>query len=147
MPPQRLEDLGEELLGAFFLGVVKNLRGSSHFDDFALSHEDHSVGNFSCKAHFVGDHDHGHALFREFFDDIQNLVNHFGIQCRGRLVKEHHFGFHGKCPSNSDSLLLTARELGGVLIGLLRDLYPGQKLERESFCNLQAISRATAREV
>lgn len=52
MPPQRLEDLGEEFLGAFFLGVVKNLRGSSHFDDFALSHEDHSVGNFSCKAHF-----------------------------------------------------------------------------------------------
>ena len=46
------------------------------------------------KAHFMGNAQHGHALFGKLDHGIEHLLDHLGIQGRGRLVKKHDLGPH-----------------------------------------------------
>ena len=71
---------GQELLGAFLLGMLENLLRRTHFADVAIVHEQHLAGYITGKAHLVGDDDHGGVLVRQLADDAQHLAGQLGIQ-------------------------------------------------------------------
>ena len=60
-------------------------------------------------------------VLRQLDHDVEDLVDHLGVQRRGRLVEEHDLGLHRQRPGDRDALLLTAGELGRVLVGLVGD--------------------------
>src|SRR6478735_3102825 len=121
------EDLAEEVLGARALRRGEELLGRGDLDDLAVGHEDHPVGRLAREAHLVGDDDHRHALLGEAHHDVEHLVDHLGVEGRGRLVEEHHLGTHGERARDGHALLLTARQLGRVLVRLRRDADPFQE--------------------
>ena len=61
---------------------------------------------------------------------MQHFLDHLGIQCAGRFVKEHGLGAHGQCPGDRRPLLLTAGELGRHFVRLIGDTYPLQQPHR-----------------
>ena len=72
--------------------------------------EQNSVCNLSCKAHFVGNDDAGHAVLNEVIDDVFDFIDHGGIKCARGLVEQHDVGMHRKRTGDRHSLLLTAGE-------------------------------------
>src|SRR5436189_29086 len=54
-------DLTDEGARAVVAGVLEDRRGRALLDDQAVVHEHHAVGGVAGKAHFVAEHDHGHA--------------------------------------------------------------------------------------
>ena len=69
--------------------------------------------------HLVGHDDHRPALVGEVLHDRQHLADELGVERRGRLVEQHELGPHRQRPGDADALLLTARQLERVLVGLL----------------------------
>ena len=63
-------------------------------DDGPLGHEHHAVARLAGEAHLVGDHDHGHAGLGQLHHDIEDFVDHLGVERRRGLVEEHHAGPH-----------------------------------------------------
>ena len=53
---------------------------------------------------------------------IEHLLDHLRIERRGRLIEEHDFRLHAECARDGDTLLLPTRELGGILVCLIKDL-------------------------
>ncbi len=97
--------------------------------DAALVEEHHAVGHFAGEAHFMGDHDHRHAAAREFAHHVQHFLHHFRVQGGGGLVEQHHLGPHGQRAGDGHALLLAARELPGVLVGMLAQAHAAQQLQ------------------
>ena len=64
--------------------------------------------------------DHGDILLRKLNHNVQNLLDHFGVECRGRLVKQDDGLLGAQGTSDGDALLLTAREVLRILAGLMR---------------------------
>ncbi len=96
-------------------GFGKNLFGRPALGNPAMIHENDAGGNPLRKCHLVGHDQQRYSLLRQFRDCLQHLLNKFGIERRGYFVQEHEFWIHGKRAGNSDSLLLTARQLRGVV--------------------------------
>src|SRR5215211_4797053 len=113
-----VQDLGQEVLGPVRLGVGEEGLRVGRLDDPAAVHEDHPVGRLAGEAHLVGDDDHRHAVARQADHDVEDLADHLGVEGRGGLVEEHHLRLHGQGAGDRDPLLLTTRELSGVLVGL-----------------------------
>ena len=63
--------------------------------------------------------DHRHARFSQPLHDGKHFAHEFRVKRRGRFVKEHNLGFHGKCSGNSNALLLTARKACRIGVGLV----------------------------
>ena len=99
----------------------EELRRRRVFQQFAVIEEQHTVGHFAGKAHFVGDADHGHAFQGQGLHHVQHLADHFRVKRRGRLVEQHDLGLHGQRAGDRHPLLLTTRQARGELVGLLRD--------------------------
>ena len=93
-------------------------------DDLPVGHEDDAVGGLAGEAHLVGDDDHGHPALGQADHHVEDLVDHLRVEGRGRLVEEDDLGVHGQRPGDGDPLLLPARELRGVLVGLGLDADP-----------------------
>ncbi len=123
------QNLREEQLGALFFGGAEDFFGGADFDNLTFVEEDHAVGNGAGEAHFVGNDQHGHARAGQFYHHIEHFFNHFGVKGRGRFVEEHDFGLHRQGAGDGDPLLLAARELTGVLVGLVGDAYPFEQLQ------------------
>jgi hypothetical protein len=123
--------LAEEQLGAVLARVLEEVLGGADLDDLAVGHEDHPVGDLAGEAHLVGDDDHRHAGLGQLLHRVEHLVDHLGVERRGRLVEEHHLRLHGERPGDGHPLLLTARELARVLVRLLGDLDPLEQLHAE----------------
>ena len=113
-------------------GSVKNCLGRRLFDDLAVGHEDDAVGGLAGEAHLVGDDDHRHAVFGEPHHDVEHLGDHLGVERARRLVEQHHLRVHRERPGDGDALLLTARELGRHLVGLVGDADPVEQLHRRA---------------
>ena len=77
-------------LGAIFR-VTEKVLGGTVFDDFALIHKNHAVGDLASKAHFMGDAHHGHAFVGQLHHHVQYFVNHFRVEGRraGRRAAPH----------------------------------------------------------
>src|SRR5690349_2230518 len=117
------QELGEEILGTLALGIGEELFRRGVLNDLAVGHKDHAVCGLAGEAHFVGDHDHGHALLGELDHHIQDLVDHFGVQRRGGFVEQHDLGLHGQGAGNGDALLLATGQLRGQLRSLVADAH------------------------
>src|SRR5713101_964651 len=115
------QDLREEVAGAVRFGSREEFLGGGGLDDLAFIHEDHAVRDALGEAHLVRHHHHGHAFLGQIGHDIEHLVDHLGIEGRGRLVEEHDPRLHGQSAGDGHALLLASREIGGILVGLVRD--------------------------
>ena len=82
-------------------------------------HEENPVGDFAGEGHFMGDDDHGHAFFGEFFHSEKYFADEFGVEGGGGFVKKHDVGLHGEGSGNGDPLLLSARKFAWVDIGFV----------------------------
>jgi len=69
----------------------------------------------------VGHDDHRHAVLGELDHDIEDLVDHLGVQRAGRLVEEHDLRMHREGARDGHALLLAAGELSRELGCLLGD--------------------------
>ena len=67
----------------------------------------------------MGNDDHRHALVGKFLHNVENLADHFGVECTRRLVKQHNVRLHAQRAHDGYTLLLAAGELYGVS----RDLF------------------------
>ncbi|VTR65512.1 6-pyruvoyl-tetrahydropterin synthase (fragment) [Desulfosarcina cetonica] len=101
--------------------IGKKMFRGPRFHNGTGIHEDHTIGDFAGKSHFVSHADHGHALAGQGLHDIQYLADHLRIQGRGGFVEKHHLGIHGQRAGNGHALLLPARELVRKDIDLVAD--------------------------
>jgi hypothetical protein len=81
----------------------------------------------------MGDANHRHALFGELDHRVEHLLDHLGVQRRGRLVKKHDPRLHAQGSRNRHPLLLAARKLAGILPRLLGNLHLAQEVHRGLF--------------
>jgi hypothetical protein len=58
------QNLTKELTRSRVPWVPKEIDGRSFLDDRSLGHEDHAISYLTGKTHFMGDHDHRHAVRR-----------------------------------------------------------------------------------
>ena len=73
------------------------------------------------------DDHHRHAAERQLPHDLQHLTDHFGVECAGRLVKQHDLRLHRQRPHNGHALLLPAGELRGIGTGAVGKSHALQK--------------------
>ncbi|REF73047.1 hypothetical protein BDD41_1559 [Paracoccus versutus] len=96
------------------LRVGEENAGHRFLDLFAAIHEDDSVGDLPRETRLMGDAQHGYALRGQFHHGVEHLLDHLGVQRRGRLVEEHHPRLHAQRPRDGDVLLLAAGKLAGM---------------------------------
>ena len=88
---------GQALDKGLHTGIIrfKNIvRATIHFD-FAVFHENDSVGHVSREIHFMGHDHHGHAFFGQLDNDVQYVFHQLGVQRRGWCIEKNDFGIHG----------------------------------------------------
>src|SRR5215216_675654 len=121
-PPSVVDDLVHELPWAFALRVREELGRRRLLDYPPVVDEDEPVADLTREAHLVRHHEHGHLGFaREVAHDVEHLPDHLRVERRRRLVEQHELEVHRERAGDRHALLLTAREVGRVLIGLLGD--------------------------
>ncbi len=110
------------MLRAFGAGadVAEELLLRAVFDDLAGVHEDHTVGHFARKPHFVGYAHHGHAFVGQLHHHVEHFVDHLRVERRGRFVEQHDDRVHGQGAGNRHPLLLAAGKLARVLVRVCR---------------------------
>ena len=86
------------------------------------------VGDVVGEAELVRDQQHGAALLGERADHAQHLADQLGIERRGRLVEQQQLGIHGQRAGDGDALLLAAREVRRIGLGLVGEADPRQLL-------------------
>ena len=88
----------------------------------ALAHDPDPVGHGEGLLLVVGDEERGGAdLELDATDLVAQLGAHLGVERRQRLVEQQHRRLDGQRPGQRDPLLLAAGELGGVVVGLVRE--------------------------
>src|SRR5262249_12088247 len=90
------QDLREEIPGAVGSRRREEFLRGGRLHDLTGVHEDHTVRDALREAHLVRHDHHGHAFLGEIGHDIQDLVDHLGVEGRGRLVEEHDPRLHGE---------------------------------------------------
>src|ERR1700694_198092 len=128
-PVSMLQYLGQEQLRAFRARLAEEIVFARVFNNTSLVHEYDAMRDFAREAHFVRDHHHRHAFFGERHHHIEDLVDHFRIERRGRLVEQHADRVHGQCPRDWGALLVAAGKLSGELVLLRDQADPVQQLE------------------
>ena len=109
-------------------GMIKQLVGGTLFQNVALCHKENPVRYFSCEPHFVGYNHAGHTGGHQALDHVQHLTHHFRIQGGGGLIEQHHIRFHGQRPDNCQTLLLTAGQIAGHFVILVKQAHPVQQV-------------------
>src|ERR1043166_651452 len=126
-------DSSQELAGAVVLGLVEDLVGLAGLGDAAGVEEEDAVGPVAGALRLVPDHNHGRSFFRKLAHDAQDLAAQLRIEGAGWLVEEHHLRFHSQGAGDGHSLLLTARKLRWVGVGLVLETDLGQQLAGKTF--------------
>ena len=119
-PSFLFQRLVEKCAGTLGFRVQENVVGSALLLDHAVCHEDHVVGDLTCKFHFVRDDDHGVSRIFKLTDGGKHLARKLGVERRGRLVKAEDVGLLRECAGDGDALLLTARKLTRIVVFLIR---------------------------
>jgi hypothetical protein len=102
-------------LARSLLGVGEELLGRGLLDDLTVAMKTTRVGGLAGEAHLVGHNDHRHALLGEGDHRVEDLVDHFGVERRGRFVEQHPPSASSQSPGDRHALLLAAGELGRQL--------------------------------
>ena len=91
------------------------------------------------------DDDHRHAFGGQGAHDVQDLLDHLGIESARRLIEEHEARLHRERTRDGDALLLTARKLLGIGLCLVRQADLLQEHARILFrlfaCGLSDLAR------
>src|SRR3546814_15864219 len=103
----------QEAFDGIAYGPVKEGSGIRRFDNAALVHEYHLVGDMACKTHLVSDEHHCRAAFREFDDDVQHLLDRLRIESRGRFVEQKGTRLHGQGARDGHAMLRSDRRRVG----------------------------------
>ena len=74
------QNLRQKVLRLIGLRVVEEVVRIVLFDDLALVHEDHSVGDGFGEAHFVRDAEHGDALIGHRDHYVQHFFTHLWVK-------------------------------------------------------------------
>ena len=64
--------------------------------------------------------------------DVEHLVDHLGVERRGGLVEQHDLGLHGERAGDGHPLLLAAREVGRIVVGLVAGCRPARAARARS---------------
>ena len=67
------------------------------------------------EAHLVRHADHGDVLLRELDHDVEHLLDHLGVKCRGGLIEQDDGLLGTQGAGDGDALLLAAGEVLRVL--------------------------------
>src|SRR5690554_3834251 len=78
----------------------------------------------------MGHAKHGHAFLSQLDHHIKHLLDHFRVECRGRLIEQHYLRVHAQRTGDGHALLLAAGELSRVLARLFGNLHPFQIAHR-----------------
>ena len=132
----RMGDPAQEGPGALLLGGCKELLRGCLLHHHAVFHEHGLGGNVAGKAHLVGDHQHGHALFGQLPHHAEHLAGQLRVKGAGGLVKVNNFRVGGKGTGDRHPLLLSAGKLAGVVVGTVCKAYLGQHLHADFLCLL-----------
>src|SRR5690606_16940626 len=122
-----MQDAMQEILRARMLRLVQYIARGALLYHHAAINEQHAIGDFTRKTHFVSHHDHGHALFGKLAHHAQHISHQFGIEGGGRLVEQDRLGLHGQGARDRDALLLATRQLRRMRMLLVRQPHAGQQ--------------------
>ena len=115
-----MQDLAEEQLGPLVLRVVKNSSGAFCSMIWPASMKMTRSATWRAKPISWVTHEHGHALLGEVDHHVEHLLDHLGVERRGRLVEEHDARVHAERAGDRDALLLAAGELAGIFVAPAR---------------------------
>ena len=91
---------------------AEHLAGRTGFDDFAVAHHRHLVGEAGDHREVVGDEDHAHAVFvDEPLQEFDDTGLGGDVEGGGGLVGDQQFGPERDGRGDDDALALAAREL------------------------------------
>ena len=110
-------DFLQKLTGPCLFGMGEELLRGGFLDHDTVFHKDGAGRDVAGKAHLVGDDQHGHALLCQLPHDGQHLAGQFRVEGAGGLVEIDDLGAGGKSAGDGHALLLTARQLTGVVVG------------------------------
>ena len=112
-------DVPDQGAGRFGLRTAEDVDDVARLDDFALIHHDDALADLLHDVHFVRDHDDGDAEFA--VDPLQERKRggrRFRVESRGGFVGEKNLRVVREGARDADTLLLAARELRGILVGV-----------------------------
>ena len=89
-----MQYLRQELFRAIRFRRGENFLGRALFDHLPLIEEEHPVRDIARKAHLVRHAYHRHPRFRQVGHDLQDFVDHLGVERARRFVKQHDLGLH-----------------------------------------------------
>ena len=113
-------DVPDEGAGRFGLRTAEDVDDVARFYDFALVHHDHALADLLYDVHFVRDHDDRDAeLAVDALQKRKRGGRRFRVEGRGSFVGEKHLRVVRKGARDADALLLPARELRGILVGVV----------------------------
>lgn len=119
--PSMRQYLAEKHLGSLILRMSEKVIRRSLLDNLSVIHEDHTIRNRTSEAHLVGDADHGAALAGERDHRVQHFLDHFGIESRGRLVKEQGLGIHAERARSPHAAAVRRRAVPGTYNSVKRE--------------------------
>ena len=115
-----LHHLTDECPRGLVLRAGEDVEDVAFLDDLSAVHDDDAVADLLHHVHFVRDHHDRHAeLLVEPLEELKRRDGGFRIERRSRLIGKQHLRIGGEGAGDADALLLPARELGGVLAGVL----------------------------
>ena len=102
-------------------GVLKDLLGGARFQQVAQMQHTDAVGDVLDHGQVVGDEQVSRAgLLLDILHQVDHLCLNGHIQCRDALIRNNELGVHDQGAGNAHALALTAGELVGIALGVLR---------------------------
>ena len=89
------------------LGLAEELRSRRILDNRTILHEDDPVSDAARKSHFMGYDDKRHVCLRQQSDDVEDFIDHFGIERGCRFVEQNRQRVRRKRPRDRHALLLS----------------------------------------
>ena len=129
-------DVLDKANGSFTLGMLEYIVRRTVLVNPALIHIKYTIGNLSCKAHFVCNDHHRKSLTGKLTNYRLHFSYHSRIQRRGRLVKQYHLRLHCQRSRNSHTLFLSTGKLIRIIERLIRKTYHTEKLHSLIICLL-----------
>ena len=112
---------GHQRLGVGVGGMGEKLLGGRLLHQMAQIHHAHAVGDVAHHAHVVSDEQVGQpALILQILQQVDDLGLYGHIQGGNGLVAHHHLGVKDEGAGQADALALSAAELVGIAIEVLR---------------------------
>ena len=108
----------------------------SGFDDSSLMKKSCRIAGSACEAHLMGDNHEFDAFTAQLCGEIEHFRRVLGIQCRGGFIEQQQLRSRSHRTGDGSTLLLSAGQFGGVLIGMFGKAEMRQKLKSPSISRL-----------